>query len=107
MIERACRPAAAHLSKEGQMRGKRFVAIGAVFAGMLATQVGAQAAPDVRTNALEARLLQAVAGLHSPANSSRPAGNHTRQLGRLKIPEGLNGDVWAHGNYAYVGTWSG
>ena len=89
------------------MRGKRFVAIGAVFAGMLATQVGAQAAPDVRTNALEARLLQAVAGLHSPANSSRPAGNHTRQLGRLKIPEGLNGDVWAHGNYAYVGTWSG
>src|SRR6266545_2783176 len=65
---------------------------------------------DRKQNALTARVIQAAAGLRSTAadpGASVPGGRHTRQLGRLQIPGGLHADVWAHGNFAYVGTWSG
>ncbi len=56
------------------------------------------------------RLIRAAAGITGSASGSpsgQPAGRGTRQLGELNLPGGLNGDVWAHGNFAYVGTWSG
>lgn len=43
--------------------------------------------------------MDGVAG-HTPA-----AGRHTRELGELGL-EQTNADVWSHGDYAYVGTWS-
>ena len=94
------------------MRRKSLLVVGVVFAVLLATQlVGwAATAADNDQNPLVTRMLRAAAGLRStPADpgAGRPAGRHTRQLGRLHIPGGLHGDVWAHGNFAYVGTWRG
>lgn len=56
---------------------------------------------------LQRRLLTAAHGLTHDAPPAPAAGRATRLLGALNIPGGLHGDVWAHGNYAYVGTWSG
>lgn len=56
------------------------------------------------------RLIRAAAGIDqaaSAANQGQPAGRHTRQLGELNLLGGLNADVWAHGDFAYIGTWSG
>lgn len=56
------------------------------------------------------RLIHAAAGITpaaSAANPGQPAGRHTRQLGELNLPGGLHGDIWVHGNYAFIGTWSG
>ncbi len=56
------------------------------------------------------RLIRAAAGIDHTARAAdqgQPAGRNTRQIGELKLPGGLHGDVWAHGNFAYVGTWSG
>jgi hypothetical protein len=89
------------------MRGKRLIAIGIAVAGLLASQVGATAGPPSPKDLLAARLVQAGTGVSGDGGASRPAGRHTRQVGRLAIPEGLNGDVWAHEGYAYIGTWSG
>jgi len=94
------------------MRRRGFLVVGAVLAALLATQLapGAAAQGDKSQNPLATRLLRAAAGLRSTAadpGASTPAGRHTRQLGRLHIPGGLHGDVWAHGTFAYVGTWSG
>ncbi len=90
----------------------RGLVVGAALAALLATPLvpGAAAQVDRKQNALTARVIQAAAGLRSTAadpGASVPAGRHTRQLGRLQIPGGLHADVWAHGNFAYVGTWSG
>ena len=94
------------------MRRRGFLVVGVVLAALLATQLvpWAAAAADQGRQPLVTRMLRAAAGLRSTAadpGASRPAGRHTRQLGRLHIPGGLHGDVWAHGNFAYVGTWSG
>jgi hypothetical protein len=89
------------------MRAKRWVAVTIGAAVLLVTQV-VSAAPAGQRDVLQARLIRAAAGVLSTpaATTNQPAGRHTRQLGRLNLG-GLNGDVWAHGNYAYVGTWSG
>jgi hypothetical protein len=94
------------------MRPRSVLVVGAALATLLATQLttGAAAQTDKGKNPLANRLLTAAAGLRSTdadPGASRPAGRHTRQLGRLHIPGGLHGDVWAHGDFAYVGTWSG
>src|SRR6266545_4932915 len=94
------------------MRRRSLLVVGATLAALLATPFvpGAAAQTDKAQNPLETRVLRAAAGLRSTAadpGASRPAGRHTLQLGRLHIPGGLHGDVWAHGNSAYVGTWSG
>jgi hypothetical protein len=84
----------------------------ATLAALSATQlVPATAAQGrQRGDPVARHLLQAAAGLRSSTadpGASKSAGLHTRQIGRLLIPGGLHGDVWAHGNFAYVGTWSG
>jgi hypothetical protein len=58
---------------------------------------------------LSSRLIGAARGVGggSSSSSGKPAGEHTRLLGKLGIPGGLHGDVWSHGDFAYVGTWSG
>jgi hypothetical protein len=94
------------------MRRRSLLVVGATLAVLLATPLvpGVAAQADKHQNVLTTRVLQAAAGLRSTAadpGASMPAGRHTRQLGRLHIPGGLHGDVWAHGNFAYVGTWSG
>src|SRR6266566_3475475 len=105
----AGRPSA---DRRGMMRPRSLLVVGATLAALLATPLvaGAAAQADKHPNVLTARVLQAAAGLGSTAadpGASMPAGRHTRQLGRLHIPGGLHADVWAHGNFAYVGTWSG
>ncbi len=94
------------------MRHRRSLVVSAALAALLTTQVVPAAAADVEKgkNPVTTALLRAAAGLRSTAadpGASTPAGRHTRQLGRLHIPGGLHGDVWAHGDFAYVGTWSG
>jgi hypothetical protein len=94
------------------VRRRSRLILGATLAALLATPLvpGAVAQADKHQNVLITRVLQAAAGLRSTAadpGASGPAGRHTRQLGRLHIPGGLHADVWAHGNFAYVGTWSG
>ncbi|MGH2356889.1 MAG: LVIVD repeat-containing protein [Candidatus Limnocylindria bacterium] len=74
---------------------------------LVATQVGAAGGPPASKDLLAARLVQAALGVSGPNGASEPAGRATRQVGGLAIPEGLNGDVWAHEGFAYVGTWSG
>ncbi|HZA85541.1 MAG TPA: hypothetical protein VE466_01555, partial [Acidimicrobiales bacterium] len=56
--------------------------------------------PDV----LSSRLVGAAAGVGggSRSDSGKAAGEHTRLLGSLGIPGGLHGDVWSHGDFAYV-----
>ena len=87
------------------MRRRGFLVAGVVLAMLLATQLAPwAAAADQRRQPLVTRMLQAAQGLRSTAadpGAGRPAGRHTRQLGRLHIPGGLHGDVWAHGNFAY------
>jgi len=70
----------------------------------------ASLSPSSGRYVLMQRLIRAAAGLdhgRGAAAQGQPAGRHTRQLGELNLPGGLNADVWAHGNFAYVGTWSG
>lgn len=94
------------------MHGKKVLAIGAALGALLLTQLAPSAAsPNVpERNPLMERLIRAVAGIDqgmSTVAQGQPAGRHTRQLGELSLPGGLHADVWAHGNFAYVGTWSG
>jgi hypothetical protein len=92
--------------------GKRAIAIGAL-AALVAIQVGSSAAraesrePTAKPDPLGERLIRAAQGLQGSGGSGRAAGRHTRLLGKLHMPGGLHGDVWAHGDFAYVGTWSG
>lgn len=56
---------------------------------------------------LDKRLVRAAAGIGPGGAGSSSAGRHTRQLGELNLEGGLNGDIWVHGDFAYIGTWSG
>src|SRR5712691_1685535 len=81
------------------------VALAALAAGQLAT--GA-APPNLGRDPLAQRLARDVRALDpGAAELGQPAGRGTRQLGELNLAGGLNADVWAHGHFAYVGTWSG
>jgi hypothetical protein len=72
----------------------------------VAALVPSQAVAAPSRDPVQQHALNAAAGLR--ANAAAPqAGRRTRLLGALRLPEGLHGDVWAHGNHAYVGTWSG
>jgi hypothetical protein len=78
-------------------------------AALGATQVAA-ATPERKKDPVQAHMLGAAAGVRAtPGHGgiAPAAGRHTRLLGALRLPAGLHGDVWAHGDYAYVGTWSG
>lgn len=84
------------------------VALAALSAFVAAT-VSSAAHPS-SGNVLTQRLIRAAAGIQASAGGAGqgdPAGRHTRQVGALPIPGGLHADVWAHGDFAYVGTWSG
>ena len=54
--------------------------------------------------ALELRLRTALQRLDHPGGSTPAAGRHTRELGNAAVAP-INGDVWAFGDYAYVGAW--
>jgi hypothetical protein len=85
-----------------------FVVVAATLAGLVVASAGA--APRAGQSVLMQRVLSALKGLDGGgggAGGGQPAGRQTRQLGELNIPGGLNADVWVHGNFAYVGTWSG
>jgi hypothetical protein len=92
------------------MRASRILAaaIVVVAASALAAPAALSAPRDRGRGVVAERMAQAAAGLDGSAKSAGPsAGRHVRLLGRLKIPGGLHADVWAHGDFAYVGTWSG
>lgn len=79
-------------------------------AALLLTTLGSTAAAagvDPASDILAHRLLRAATGAGGSSAQGQPAGNHTRQLGALNIAGGLHADVWAQGDFAYVGTWSG
>lgn len=54
---------------------------------------------------LQQRVIQSLAIVNGSGGGAQ-AGSQTRLLGALGL-EPINADVWTHGNYAYVGTWSG
>jgi hypothetical protein len=59
---------------------------------------------------VQQRIVDAVHGLDttsSPPGGHPAAGRNTRLVGALKLPGGLNADVYAYRGFAYVGTWSG
>ena len=41
----------------------------------------------------------------SPAQAAGPRTWNTTPIGHLSLPGGFNGDVWVHGDAAYVGAW--
>ncbi len=70
----------------------------------------ASISPPVVRYALIQRVARAVSGLDAGASGigqGQSAGRATRELGELNLAGGLNADVWAYKNVAYVGTWSG
>lgn len=93
------------------MRALKSLAIGVALGGLLMMQSAASGAerPDGVRDVLSSRLTDAAAGVGggSRPGSGKAAGQHTRLIGKLGIPGGLHGDVWSHGDFAYVGTWSG
>ena len=90
------------------MRRRLFAATLALGA-LVATQIATGAAPaKLGPDPLAQRLARDVRALDAGDSTlDQPAGRGTRQLGELNLAGGLNADVWAHGRYAYVGTWSG
>jgi len=71
-----------------------------------------QGEPRVRAvlrQAVADHLTEAAGGVDGsgPAGGAPAAGNHTRLVGSAPVPGGLNGDVYSHHGFAYVGTWSG
>jgi len=57
--------------------------------------------------AVGGHLGSAAAGVGGPSGGVPAAGTHTRLIGSLKVPGGLNGDVYTHDGTAYLGTWEG
>ncbi len=81
-------------------------------AGLSATASGSSpsGADSAARSALIQRMAHAVAGLDAGTagtTQGSPAGRATREIGELNLAGGLNADVWAYKNFAYVGTWSG
>ncbi len=54
---------------------------------------------------LQERVQSALARITEPRGSTPAAGRQTRELGNLAVSP-INGDVWSHGDYAYVGAWA-
>ena len=89
------------------MRKIRLLAFGIAAAVFVATAVAASASTspvDQARDALRQRVLQALANVEG-AGSTPAAGRQTRELGNLAL-EQTTADVWAHGDYAYVGSWA-
>src|SRR6266545_287673 len=84
-------------------------ALGVILAaGLSATASGPSASRSASAvqHTLIQRMARAVAGLDAgPVGTA--AGRATREVGELNLAGGLNADVWAYKNFAYVGTWSG
>jgi hypothetical protein len=80
-----------------------------VAAVLITTAVTAGAATkspsEKARTALQQRVVQALAKIDGKGANTPVAGRHTRELGELAL-EPTNADVWSHGDYAYVGTWS-
>jgi len=91
---------------------KRGLLVALLVLSSLATGLPARASDSAASAryVLMQRLIRAAAGIDRAAGDGgqgQPAGRATHQIGELNLPGGLNADVWAHGNFAYVGTWSG
>ncbi|OFW74894.1 MAG: hypothetical protein A2Y55_13540 [Actinobacteria bacterium RBG_16_68_12] len=68
----------------------------------LASASGPQGDP---AGALEVRIRAALQRIDAPGGNTPAAGRQTRELGNAAVAA-VNGDVWAHGDYAYVGAWA-
>jgi len=68
----------------------------------LASASGPQGDP---AGALEVRIRAALQRIEAPRGNTPAAGRQTRELGNAAVAA-VNGDVWAHGDYAYVGAWA-
>jgi len=55
--------------------------------------------------ALQERVRSSLLRVEQPKGNTPAAGRQTRELGNAAVAA-VNGDVWAHGNYAYVGAWA-
>jgi hypothetical protein len=89
------------------MGGKKLLMLGIVAAVLVATAVpaGASTSPaDQARDALRQRVLRALANVTGGA-STPAAGRKTRELGNLAL-ESVTGDVYVHGDHAYVGSWA-
>jgi hypothetical protein len=88
------------------------VALTASLGAILGTGLPASASTvsSAGQTALIQRMVRAASGLDPTgiaASGGQQSGRATRELGELNLAGGLNADVWAHKNIAYVGTWSG
>ena len=96
------RPRGSATCRRGSHGNVRALPVIAGLRSVIARQ--AQAASARPPDRLAQRVLDATAGLHAPGGAGvAPAGPADRMLGALRIPGGLHGDVWAHGDHACVG----
>lgn len=65
---------------------------------------GATAAPPHVGAVLQDRIESALHGVVPEHGATPAAGRHTQGLGSLAVAP-ITGDVWSHGDYAYVGAW--
>ncbi len=76
-----------------------------VSSGVAAGATTGQSPPENARALLQKRIERALAKADGFPGGTPVAGRHTRELGELPL-EQTNADVWSHGDFAYVGTWS-
>src|SRR6266511_4628879 len=75
---------------------------------VMAAMTAAAATPSPSETAralLQQRVVNALTKVDGLAGNTPAAGRQTRGLGQVAL-EQTNADVWSHGDFAYVGTWS-
>lgn len=87
--------------------GLTLVVAAALLVTMSMTAAAATPSPAETARAqLQHRVEAALSKVDGLAGNTPAAGKHTRELGQISL-EQTNADVWSHGDFAYVGTWSG
>lgn len=76
----------------------------ALVGGSVTTAGASPGSSDSPQTVLRQRVARALGALDGAGATTPAAGRKTRALGSLTMAP-VNGDVWAHGDYAYVGTW--
>ncbi len=87
--------------------GRRLLLVFVLVFGLLTGAASAGESGDLRHAAqqtLRDRIMQALAAVDGSGGAAPVAGRGTRELGALAL-EPIGGDLWVHGNYAYVGSW--
>ncbi|MGH3065177.1 MAG: LVIVD repeat-containing protein [Gaiellaceae bacterium] len=88
------------------MRSQVLFFLSALVAALVMTSLAGASGPgNDPSQALEARVRAALQRVESPGGHTPAAGRHTRELGNAAVAP-VNGDVFAFGDYAYIGAWA-